>query len=151
MEEHDAEAPKKKGKVRLVVIGVVVVAIAAGAYLFLFGGSGGGEEPVAAEPAEGPVVDGATMTVAVDGSDGPHFARVSFAVVLAEGADTAAVGNRIQLLQDRALTVITGYSADLLRTTEGLETLRTDLTAAAHELYPEGEVLRVILTEMIVQ
>jgi len=153
MEEHEVEAPKEKGKGRLIVVlSLVVVALAAGAYLFLFGGGGGEEEePVAAPPVEGAVVDGATMTVAVDGTDGPHFVRFSFAVVLAEGADSSAVGERIQLLQDGALTVVTGYSADLLRTNEGLDTLRNDLTAAAHQIYPDGEVLRVVLTELIVQ
>jgi flagellar basal body-associated protein FliL len=149
MEEN--EAPKKKGKLRLVIVVALVLVVAAGGYLFLFGGSGGPDEAAAAEPVEGAVIDGATMTVAVEGSDGPHFVRVSFAVVLAEGADSAAVGERIQLLQDGALTVITGYSADVLRTTEGLDTLRTDLSAAAHQIYPDGEVLRVVLTELIVQ
>jgi flagellar basal body-associated protein FliL len=142
---------KKKGKAKLFVIVALVVVVGAGAYLFLFSGSGGSEEAVAAEPVEGVVVDGATMTVALNGEDETHFVRVSFALVLVEGADSALVGNRIQLLQDAALTLIAGYTAESLRTPEGLDTMRADLSAAAQEVYPDGEVMRVVLTEVIVQ
>ena len=148
---ENEEVQEKKGKGRLfAIIGVVVVAAAAGVYFFLFSGGGAPEEAVAAEPVEGVVIDGATMTVALQGEE-THFARVSFALVLVEGADTAVVGNRIQLVQDGALSAIAAYDPDSLKTPEGLDDLRSDLTAVAHDIYPDGEVMRIVLTEVIVQ
>ena len=76
---------------------------------------------------------------------------MSFALVLAEGADTAVVGNKIQLVQDGALSAIAAFSADVLKTPEGLDLLRGELTAVAHDIYPDGEVMRIVLTEVIVQ
>jgi flagellar basal body-associated protein FliL len=142
------EGKKKGGKKKFIFIALFLV-LGAGGYMFMSGGSAP-EEPVSEEPVEGAVIDGATMTVGLAGET-PSLARVSFAVVLSEGADSAAVGNRIQILQDAALTTISGYTAAELRTVEGLDRLRADLTARALEVYPDGEVLRVVLTEVIVQ
>jgi len=83
--------------------------------------------------------------------DDGALARVGFALVLAEGADSAAVGNRIQLLQDAALTTISQFTSAELRSTEGLDRLRGELTTRAHEIWVDGEVVRVVLTEVIVQ
>ena len=90
------------------------------------------------------------MTVGLAGDDGA-LARISFAMVLSEGADSAVVGNRVQLLQDAALTSMSQFTAEELSTVEGLDRLRAELTAKALEVYPDGEVIRVVLTEIIVQ
>jgi len=143
-------AVEKRGKGRLIIALVVVLAAAGGAYFFLFSGGGGDPAEAAPEPPAEVVVDGATMTVALPG-DPSHIVRVSFALVLPEDTDTAIIGKRIQILQDEALTTITGYTGEELRTVEGLDRLRSDLTARAQVVYPTGEVLRVVLTEVIVQ
>ncbi len=151
MVDQVQEVVEKGGKKKIFVI-VGALAVVGAAYFFLFAGSGGAsaEEVAVEEPVEGAVIDGATMTVALLG-DGDHFVRVSFAVVLVEGADSALVGNRIQILQDAALTTIAGYTAADLKTVEGLDRLRSDLTARSQDVYPDGEVIRVVLTEVIVQ
>ena len=148
-----AEEQEKKGKGKLIAIVAIVVVLGAGAYLFLFSGGGGGEEAATSTTlaqVEGVTIDGATMTVALGGDDG-GYARVSYALVLAETADTAIVGNRVQILQDRALTAILGFEATELSTIEGIDRLRDSLTTFAHEVYPGGEVVRVVLTEVLVQ
>ena len=143
------EEKKKGGKKKLILV-VVLLAALGGGYFFMFGGSSAPEEPVSTEPVEGAVIDGATMTVGLTG-EGNSLARVSFAVVLSEGADSAVVGNKIQILQDAALTTISQYTAPDLRSVEGLDRLRAELTERALEIYPDGEVIRVVLTEVIVQ
>ena len=148
-DQQQQQEEKKGGKGKLIIAAVLVLVVAGGAYMFLFSG-GGEEEPVATEPVEGLVVDGATMTVALSG-DEPSFARVGFALVLAEGVDTVEVGQKIQIMQDSALTVITGYQAGDLKSVEGLDRLRGDLTTSAHDIWDPNEVLRVVLTEVIVQ
>jgi flagellar FliL protein len=153
LEAPPQEPAKKKGGKKKIFMIVGLIAALGGIYFFMFAGSGGAE--VATEdttPVEGVVIDGATMTVALnDGSGVAHFARVAFAVVLSEGADSAAVGNRIQILQDAALTTIAGFTAEDLRSVEGLDRLRSALTADALVVWPDGEVIRVVLTEVIVQ
>ncbi len=151
----DAEEGKKGGKKKLIIGVVGLVAVAGGAYFFLLGGGGG--EPVDPEAAttttvvvEGAVIEAGQLTVNLADEE-TRYARLNFAVVLAMGADSAVVGERIPLLQDAALSVLTGYtSADLLAA-DGLDRLRGELSESALEIYADGEVLRVVLTEVIVQ
>ncbi len=148
-----AEEPEKGGKGKLIgIIGGVVVLL--GAVYFLFLGGGGGEEEAGVTtttvPVEGAVIEVDEMTITL--SDDPvRYARLKFAVVLPEGGDTAAVGDRVPVLKDAVLVVVAGYSAADLVGPDALVGLRDDLTASALEVFAEGEVLRVVLTEVLVQ
>lgn len=148
-------AEQKGGKGKLLAIVALVVVLAGGAAAYVFMGSSGGEaaaeapaEPVA--PVEGAVIDVTTMTVNLGGG-AQQYARVGFAVVLNETAEASVVEGRFALLKDAALTRISTYTAEQLLSPVGMSSLRDDLTAAAQEVWPEGEVLRVALTELIVQ
>ena len=149
------ETEKSGGKGKLIgIVGGVVVFAAAG-YFFFMGGSGDAEEnapPAEEEVAvvEGPVIEGDTMTFNLAGDD-TRYARVTFAVVLPEGGDSATVGERMPLLKDAALQIMSEYTADDLLGTRGLDNLREDLTEASTLVYTQGEVLRVVLTEVLVQ
>jgi flagellar basal body-associated protein FliL len=129
---------------------VLVLGVAVGAYLVL----GGGEpaetvaEPQPAE--EGAVVAVADMTANLAGEP-VSYAKVAFAAVLAAGADEAAVAARFPLLRDAAITELSTITGAHLRTTAGADELRGRLTARAAALYPDGEVLRIVLTELVVQ
>lgn len=147
----------QKGKLKTILVAVIALGIiGAAAYVFLLGGSSTTDE-AAAEPepaevavADGEVIDVATMTVNLAGGS-EQYARVGFAVVLSAEADPSAVEARFALLKDAALTRISGYAAADLLSPEGLAGLRLDLTEAAGEVWPDGEVNRVVLTELIVQ
>ncbi len=153
-------APPEEGKgskLKLIIAAAVVLAVAAvGAFMFL---GGGGEEaadeamepvPMEMSSTEGEVVEVATMTVNLAGEQ-LRYAQVGFAVVLSMEADSSLVEGRFPLLQDAALTELSQFEPDELRTTEGMERLRAVLTARAAELWPDGEVLRVVLTGLLVQ
>ena len=147
-------APEKKGKGKLfAIIGAVVVAGGAGAFFFL-GGSGDASEEAAVTttiaPVEGAVVESEEMTVNL-ADPTPRYARIKFAVVLPEGGDAAAVGNRFPLLKDRVLVILSRFSASDLLASGGLDEVRTHLTEEALDVWPDGEVLRVVVTEMLVQ
>ena len=147
------EEPKKGGKGKLIgMIGGGVVLLAAVYFLFLSGG--GGEEEAAVTtttiPVEGPVIEVDEMTITL--SDSPvRYARLKFAVVLPEGGDTTVVGERVPVLKDAVLDVVSAYTADELVGPAALGSLREDLTASALTVFTEGEVLRVVLTELLVQ
>lgn len=149
-----ADEPKKGSKKKLIIAGVAVAALAGGYFLFM-GGSPPPEEEAAAttttEPVEGAVIEVGTLTANLADADELRYARVTFAVVLNANADSAAVGARVPLLQDAALGVVSDYTSVELAGSTGIGALRDDLTAQAQELFVDGEVLRVVLTEVIVQ
>src|SRR5690606_13172217 len=125
------------------------------------------------EPAEGEVVEVGVLTVTLAGA-GSNYARVGLAVVLAEGLGPDAVSGRLPLVKDAAISVLAGKTPDDpihrddpegsppaisvlagktpddFRTPDALARLRRQLTDIAREIYPDGEVLRVVLTEAIV-
>ena len=147
------EEPEKKGKGKLFgMIGGAVVLL--GVVYFVFLGGGGGDEEAGVTtttvPVEGAVIEVDEMTVTL--SDDPvRYARLKFAVVLPEGGDTAAVGDRVPVLKDAVLDVVSGYTAAELVGPDALGVLRSELTEKALTVYSEGEVLRVVLTEVLVQ
>lgn len=144
---EDAAGSKKK----LVIGAVLAVVLGAAAYMFLLGGSGAADasqEPMA--PEEGAVVTVGQMTTSLAGP-GTHFVRVELGAVLNATATEADVEAAFPLLRDAALTVLMGFDADTLRSVAGAETLRTELTAAAQGIWEDDEVLRIVLTDLLVQ
>ena len=149
------EEKAKGGKKKLILIAapVLVVGVAAG---FFLGGRGSSADAAAdtttttVASTEGPVVEVDTMTVNI-GGDGTRYARLGFALVLSAEATPETVAEKIPLLQDAAIKVMAGFGADELVTAEGQDRLRQALTDEATSLFPNGEVLRAVLTELIVQ
>jgi flagellar basal body-associated protein FliL len=154
------DATEKKSR-RLVVIAAVVLVVVAGAFgTKTFLGAGSSDAATTADPApeEGAVVSVAQMTASLAGgapSDAgggaSHYARIEFAAVLDANADQTTVEARFPLLKDGALSVLMGFGADELRTVAGADRLREALTAKAHEIYPDGDVVRIVLTELLIQ
>lgn len=142
------EAPASGGKRKLVIVLALVVVAAAAAVWFLVLTPGG--EAEAAEVAEGAVVQLEPLTTTT-GTAALHHARVALALVLAEDADEVTVTERAPLLEDALLREIATMDADLLRSADGSNQLRANLTAHAQEVWSDGEVLRVVLTELLVQ
>ena len=149
--EEQAEAPAKSKKKLIMIVGGVLV-LGGGAYMFLGGGGGDVDASVTTTTVivEGPVVEAEQMTVNL-ADEGLRYARIKFAVVLPLGGDTAAVGERFPVLKDAVLSVVSGYTADQLLGADSLDRLRSEFTAAAHEVWEDGEVLRVVITEVLVQ
>lgn len=146
------EAPRRSRRLLLIVAAVVFVALGAGAYFLLLAGDGEatGTEAEPEPVAEGPVVEVGTLTTNLAGANG-RYARVGIALVLSADADAAAVGERFALVKDAAITEIGRHDAAALQAAGGTETLRDGLAERITRLYPDGEVLRVVLTELLVQ
>lgn len=143
---------KRGGKRKLFVIIGAVALVAAGAFfgMRLFGGSDAEAAEAESEPpAEGEVLDVATLTTTVGGD--ASLARVGLAVVLSEDAVGDDVSGRFPLLEDAAVSELAATEAQELRTADGADALRKRLTKRAGEIYPDGEVLRVLLTELVIQ
>lgn len=146
-------APKRRSRLVLALLAVIVlVVLGVGGYLFL---GGAGASPTEADPTEAPDVEGAivevgTLTTNLAGPS-PRYARVGIALVLDATADPAAVEARVALVKDAAISEIGSSDAAALQTAEGTEALRQGLARRVAELFPDGEVLRVVLTELLVQ
>jgi flagellar FliL protein len=152
-EQIEETTEKTGGKKKLVMIVVPIVVVIAGAAGFFLRG---GDTAEAAVPTttvpivEGDVIEVDTMTVNLVGEEG-RYARVGFAVVLDSTAESGAVGVKVPLMRDATLTVMTGFDSTELQTAEGMERLRHELSDAIVAFFPDGEVIRAVLTELIVQ
>ncbi|HEX7098640.1 MAG TPA: flagellar basal body-associated FliL family protein [Acidimicrobiia bacterium] len=136
-------------KSRLLIPVVVLALGGAGFGGYMFAGGASAAPPPTTQPAEGEVVEVGVLTVTLPGPDA-HYARVGLAVVLVEGVTEDAVAGRFPLVKDAAISILAGKTPDDFRTPAGLERLRRELSGIAQEIYPDGEVLRVVLTEAIV-
>jgi flagellar basal body-associated protein FliL len=147
--------PPKKGKGKLIAIVGGAVVVGAAAYFFLGMGGGGGDAEAAAVTTttiaeEGAVIEADEMTVNL-ADPSPRYARLRFAVVLPVGGDSATVGERFPLLKDRVLDIMSAFTAEQLLAPGGLDQMRAQLTAESQEVWPDGEVMRVLVTELLVQ
>lgn len=143
---------KSKKARALTPILIAVAVLGAGFGGFTAAGGLSGEESAeekVTEPEEGEVVEIGQLTVSLEDSE-TRYARVGLAVVLDREAVVEEVEGRFPLLKDAAVLTIAERSPDDLRSREGLEDLKASLSEIAGDIYPNGEVLRVILVEAIV-
>ena len=150
--KEEPESGEGGGRGMKKIIQMVVPALAVGAGMFFFlGGSGAEAGPTTTlAPVEGGVLPVDTLTVNITGEES-RYARLGFAVVLDSLADPGVVEGRLPLLQDAALSIMVKYDSATLQSAVGQEQLRQELSNASVALFPDGEVLRAVLTELIVQ
>ncbi|HXF73247.1 MAG TPA: flagellar basal body-associated FliL family protein [Actinomycetota bacterium] len=152
MPSADDGGGKRGWKRRLVVLAVILATMAAGSSVLLGGAAEDREAgaDVAQESKEGEVIEVEPLTVNL-AEPGLHYARVGLGLVLAEGANAEEVTARLALLKDVLISTVASFRSRTLVTVAGQEELRRALTRVAHEVYGEGTVLRVVLTELVVQ
>ena len=155
-DEEEVAEEQGGSKKKFIIIGAVVAVAAVG--YFMFGGGGGEvpEEDMVAEedmePVEGEVIEIGKMTIVLaDEGESLRYARVGLAVVMSELGDSGVVGTKVSLIQDAAITVMSEMTSAELRGAEGATLARERLTEEVLKIFPDGDVVRVVLTEMILQ
>ncbi|MCC5948837.1 MAG: flagellar basal body-associated FliL family protein [Nitriliruptoraceae bacterium] len=145
--EPELEEPTRR-RWPLIAGAVLLVLLLGGgaAWWFLGSDADAAEEPVI---EEGEILVLEAQTTSLGLSQTVH-ARVGVAVVLAEGVRSDDVRPRIPLLQDALIQELSQMSAEQLRSTEGAEELRSQLTVNAQRIWDEETVVRVVLTELVV-
>jgi flagellar FliL protein len=145
----DAGKAKKGGKLKLIVPVVLLLGAGLGARSLLFAAPA---QEAKAEPKkeEGAIVTMDPVTVNL-ADPGFHYARVGFGIVLTKTAHSKEVEERLPLFKDEAIRTVGGFQSRVLKTVEGQDELRHRLTEVAFELFGEEEVMKVILTEIVVQ
>lgn len=150
-EEAPVEGEEKPGggKKKLLLI-VLPLLLAGGGAAYFFLGMSGDEAPTdttIAPVVEGEVVPVDTMTVNLPDD---HYAKVGFALVLDSMADPASIEPKLPIVKDAALSILTRFDAQELSTSDGMERLRDELSDFTSKEF-DGDVLRVVLTELLVQ
>lgn len=143
---EEAPAARRRGKL-LVVLTVAILLGGAAAWWFLLAPSGDDE---GGEVVEGAIVTLEPMTTTT-GAAGIHHARVGIALVLTEDGSEADIPPKIALMQDALLQAVAERDADTLRSADGSDALRVELTEAAQTIWSPDDVARVVLTELLVQ
>ena len=154
-------APAAKSGMNKLTIVALAIAVAALAFTFLKPGAAPAEAPAEAahvEPKPGPVVDVGQMSVNL--ADAGRYARVSFALVLTEGTVVGGGGHgggeggveaQFPLVKEAVLFEFSKVTADQIRAPGGLDAIANTLSERVRAIYPHGEVMRVVLTELLVQ
>lgn len=153
-----AEAAPKRRLWRRWPVLLLVAALLGGAAAWMLTSEGAGaegEDPkqAAGEPAEveeGEILDVGTLTTNLAGAN-PRYARVGVALVLSAGTPSSAVQPDLPLVKDALITEISSHSAGDVQGREGVEALRKTLTRAVTGLFDDQQVVRVVLTELLVQ
>jgi len=141
-EEGEEEGTRSRLVLVLVVLALLLTA-AGGAWWFL-----GDREPP--EPTDGEVVVIEPMTTTTGNASLRH-ARISMGIVLVEGVPVEAVTAKLPLLQDALLQAVAEMDSEQLRSLEGSDALRQQLSREAIDIWGEEVVRRVVLTELLVQ
>ena len=142
---------KKKGKGKIIIILVVVLVAGIGAKFTVLSGGKAGKATPAPDPTPTPgvVIDLGTMTITL--ADPGRYALVGLAVELGKTATAEKFTPEMPLLKDATVRKLAGWTAAKLLSTTGQEDVRTQLTDQAQQLFGKDSVVKVLLTELIVQ
>lgn len=153
-ETPKTEEAKSGGRSRkkIIILAAVVLFAAAGGFfaMRLLSTPANATPAEDATPVPGEIIEVAQMTTTLPGTP-PHLARVSFSLQLSADAAAAEIQPDLPLLKDAAVTELAESNADTLMTTEGVDDLRARLLERANEIYDEDRVLKVLVTELVVQ
>ena len=133
-----------RSRVLLIAVAAVLLLALAGGWWFLLAD----REP--APPSDGEVLVLPALT-ATTGNSTLRHARISMGIVLVDGETPDVLERKVPILQDALLREVAEMDADQLRSREGSDQLRRQLTTDAHAIWGEEVVRRVILTELLVQ
>lgn len=164
MEEQNNEEVDLKGVINSAiqksVLGTFVVCIGLGVGAYFMGLVPGLQSANAAVEGEGEsspvswkdgaILDGGSFVVNLADPGAPRYAKVSYAIVLAEGVDADVAEERLPIVKDRVMPFLMEKTAAELSTPEGFKLVRDRVTEDAQSAF-QGKALRGLVTELIVQ
>lgn len=144
VDEETEEEENPRRRLMLLLVGLaLLLAAAGGAWWFL-----GDHEPAELQDGEVVVLDPMTTTT---GNSSLRHARIGMGIVLVEGVVPEELTPKLPLLQDALLQAVAEMDSEQLRSLEGSDGLREQLSREAIEIWGEEVVRRVVLTELLVQ
>jgi flagellar basal body-associated protein FliL len=146
-------AAKKKGKGKLIaiVIAAMLVGGVGAKFTVLSSGKAGTPKPT---PTPTPTPPGAVIDLGdltINLAEPSRYALVGLAVELGKTADPATITTQMPLLKDAGVRKLNGLSAATLLSAAGQEQVRAELTDQAQQIFGKDKIVRVLLTEVLVQ
>ena len=111
------------------------------------------EDPLAMvdpELIEGEIFELPEMVINLQGGE-VSYVRVGLALVLEEGTLAADFEAESAIAKDVILEDLSGRTAEQLRSSQGKQDVKADLSMAIREAYDDEKVIRVLFTALVMQ
>ncbi|MGH1493739.1 MAG: flagellar basal body-associated FliL family protein [Acidimicrobiales bacterium] len=108
------------------------------------------EEPVEVAPVEGEILELDEMILNI-GGDTPGFLRIGIAIVLDELTIAKDFEAESAIAKDVAVHYLSSIEQDQLRSVEGREKAKEELSVLVREAYGDDKVVRVLFTALVMQ
>jgi len=158
--DEDEDEEEGGGKKKLVMI-VGGLAAAGAAYQFVL-------KPAPVPPAEaapveavaeptvttmvaGEIVELEEMILNIGGQDASGYLRIGMAIVLEEGIAPADFEAEVAIAKDVAVHYLSAQEPASLRSPEGRDAAKAELSTLIREAYGNEKVMRVLFTSMVMQ
>jgi flagellar basal body-associated protein FliL len=91
------------------------------------------------------------LNIGGGGEEGTGYLRIGLALVLEEGTLAADFEAESAIAKDVAIGYLSSLSDEQLRTTEGRQEAKDELSAMIREAYGDAKVVRVLFTALVMQ
>jgi flagellar FliL protein len=151
----------KKNIIVFSAIGIIVLAVIGGGFFMLWQKLSALDSHKAAEPAKapeksdqgsmGPVFALDSFIVNLLDQGGKRYLRVSISFELGDPKFSDELTKRLPQVRDCILMILPARKVDELQTTEGKNSLRTEIVTKLNELLGKEIVKKVYFTEFVIQ
>lgn len=153
-EEEEGGGGKKK-----MIIGLVLVGVLGAVYQFVLKSPPPVEdgeampEMMAAEmePVEGEILELEEMILNIGGESSSGFLRIGLALILEEGTAASDFEAESAIAKDVAIQYLSSLTDEQLRSTEGRQEAKEELSMLLREAYDDEKVVRVLFTALVMQ
>lgn len=160
-ESEEQVQPAKKSPMMLIIIGVValLLIIIIVVVVLMMGDSGSEQQPtrveggVAAgvEASMGPIAELKQFIVNLQSNDGRRYLKVEMTLELAGKNAGKEVENKIPLIRDVIIQLLSSKRFDEVSTENGKIRLREELKAAVNRYLIDGQVKNIYFTTFVIQ
>lgn len=157
-EGTETPAQARKSPIKLIIVIFLALLVigggAAGAVLFL--GKGGEEtaeteEPEEALPTYGPIIPLGEFTVNLNETSADRYLRIKIDMEVADAEVQAQVEQRMPLIHDTVLLLLSGLRLEDIATVEAKEALKETIRARVERFLRTGSVRQILFQEFLVQ
>jgi len=135
-------------KIIYAAIALFLLIILAFAGLLIFRAYAANNPGTEARTEVGPIYETEEFTVNLSASMN-HFIKAKFAVELSNKKASAELEEKLPLLQDSIITVLSKQSLDSLLSSEGKEKLKKELSEAINAFLQKGQVTKIYFKTFI--
>jgi flagellar FliL protein len=151
----------KKNIIIISGIVLIVLAIIGGGFFMLWQKLSAMDKPKEAEAAKapekvehggmGPVFSLDSFIVNLSDQGGKRYLRITLGLELDDAKSTEELTKRLPQIRDSILMVLPSRKVEELQTTEGKNSLRTEIISKLNELLGKEIVKKIYITEFVIQ